>query len=310
MFIDLDSFKLVNDRLGHHAGDQLLLEVARRLLRALPAQATVARLGGDEFAVLLPETDVDVAVKLAAAVGQDIAQPFPGIAERVTASTGVTAVTDLERTFREADLAMYAAKSAGGGRVVAYGPEAERSLREVPPVVASVSTLRAERDRLHLEARTDALTGLPNRRALDEYLDAYEGRPVSVLFIDLDRFGAYNHRHGDHRGDSVLREVGQVLAHSCRASDRVFRKGGEEFVAVLPETEADAARTTAERVRSAVEGLGIEHGGAPDVPVVTVTIGLATHSDGNVAEALRVAGDTAYSAKVAGLRNRVAAERP
>lgn len=305
LLLDLDNFKSVNDRWGHSAGDTILVEVAQRLRRALPSSATVARLGGDEFAVVLPEVTAEVAAKMAASLCEDIAQPFPGMDEPVTSSIGFTDVVDADTTMRRADIAMYAAKATGRNGALGYSPEVERSLREVPASTDSVAVLRAERDRLHAEARTDALTGLPNRRALDEYVAASAGQPASLLFIDLDRFSAYNHRHGDHEGDRALRDVAASLAGSCRESDLVFRKGGEEFVVVLPATDVTDARATGERIRATVQGQAIEHGGLPDVPVLTVTIGVADRADGDLAEAMRIAGDLAYASKVAGLRNRV-----
>ncbi|QNN54635.1 sensor domain-containing diguanylate cyclase [Nocardioides mesophilus] len=308
MMVDMDGFKQVNDRLGHQIGDTLLFEVAQRLRQALPSSATIARLGGDEFAVLVPESAVDVATKLAAAVCQDISRPFLGVEYPVTASVGVTEVTDLEESLRQADLAMYAVKAAGGDGVVRYDLALERSLREDVHGAVSVSALRAERDRLHAEARTDPLTCLPNRRALDEFVASHAGKPASVLFVDVDRFSAYNHRHGDQRGDGALQQLAQTLTGNCRDSDRVFRKGGEEFVAVLPEADGIVARDAAERIRGAVEALALEHGGVPDVPIVTVTIGVAVQPNGDVNEAMRVAGERAYASKVAGRRNHVAAE--
>ena len=308
MMVDLDGFKQVNDALGHPVGDTLLIEVARRLEQASPATATIARLGGDEFAVLLPETTLDVAEKLAAIFCRDIAEPIPGISHPVTASIGVSDIATVEATLRQADLAMYAAKTAGRNQAVVYSLEIERSYLSQPPEGHSVAALRAERDRLHAEARTDALTGLGNRRALDEYLATYVGqRPVSVLFVDLDRFSAYNHRHGDQQGDRALQEVADTLTRTCRDTDAVFRKGGEEFVVVLPGTDAAAAHAAGDRVRTAVEDLGLEHGGADGVPLVTVTVGTATRTDGDLVGALRSAGDAAYAAKVDGRRNRVAA---
>jgi diguanylate cyclase (GGDEF)-like protein len=310
MMVDLDGFKQVNDVLGHPVGDTLLIEVARRLEQASPATATIARLGGDEFAVLLPETTLDVAEKLGAIFCRDISEPVPGISHPVTASIGVSGVTAVEVTLRQADLAMYASKAAGRNRAVVYSPGVEQSYRAQPREAPSVAALRAERDRLHAEARTDPLTGLGNRRALDEYLATYCGqRPVSVLFIDLDRFGAYNHRHGDQQGDVALQEVAHTLSLTCRDTDAVFRKGGEEFVVVLPGTDENAAYTAGTRVRAAVEDLKLEHGGADGVPLVTVTVGTATRDNGDLASALRDAGDAAYASKVEGRRNRVAVSR-
>jgi diguanylate cyclase (GGDEF)-like protein/PAS domain S-box-containing protein len=307
MFVDLDGFKHVNDSLGHLVGDTVLVEIARRLQRASPATATIARLGGDEFAVLLPDTTVDVAGKLADTLCQHIAVPCPGVQHSVTASIGVSDVASVEDSLRQADIGMYAAKAAGRNQVVVYSPEVERSVRTRPHDPNSVAALRAERDRLHTEARTDALTGLANRRALDEHLAGpTDQAPVSVLFVDLDRFGAYNHRHGDLQGDHALQKVAQTLSRTSRDADCVYRKGGEEFVVILPRTDGAAARSAGERVRAAVEALELEHGGADGVPLVTVTIGTATHTDGDLVRALRDAGDAAYASKVEGRRNRVA----
>ena len=257
LLVDLDGFKKVNDALGHMVGDTVLVEVARRLQKAVPEGATIARLGGDEFAVVLPDMTVDVAGKLAAMIGRDIAEPFPGVQYVVTASIGVSDVPAVDVALRQADLAMYAAKFAGRGRTVIDSPEIEATLRQQPPEPQSVADLRAERDKLHTEARTDALTGLGNRRALDEYLGSYRDRlPVSVMFIDLDRFGAYNHRHGDHRGDAALQQVAQTLSRTCRDADRVFRKGGEEFVVVLPGADVAEPVPPARRACTAVEARG------------------------------------------------------
>ena len=311
MMVDLDGFKLVNDSLGHPVGDRLLIEVAHRLESVAPAGTTIARLGGDEFAVLLPSTPIDVAAKLATRFCEEIGEPFSGIRYRVTASIGVSEVAAVESALRQADLAMYAAKVAGRDRAVVYTPEVERSDWQQTDDPRSVAALRAERDRLHTEARTDALTGVANRRALDEYIASPVGRrPVSVLFVDLDRFGAYNHRHGDLHGDRALQTVAQTLTRSCREADRVFRKGGEEFVVTLPGTDSTAAYLAGERIRQAIEGLGMEHGGADGVPIVTVTVGAATQADGDLERALHDAGLAAYSAKVAGRRNHVAVSRP
>jgi diguanylate cyclase (GGDEF)-like protein len=308
LMIDLDGFKLINDQLGHSAGDDVLIAVARRLSHQLPAGSTISRLGGDEFAVLLPDTTDDVAGKLAIAVCESIAEPFPGIPRRVTASVGVTALGSLENTLRQADLAMYAAKSAGRNRAVVYGSNEFRVLEAaLRDTTSGLSALTAERDRLHLEARTDALTGLANRRALDELMETFTGPvPASVLFIDLDRFGAFNHRHGDQAGDEALRAVARVLAAQCRDEDHVFRKGGEEFTVVLPGRDAGAAQAAAERLRATIEGLGLEHHGADDTPVVTLTVGAATREDHDLAQALSDASDAAFACKVAGTRNRVA----
>lgn len=311
LLLDLDNFKRINDALGHSAGDMLLVQVARRLERAVPAHARIARLGGDEFAILLPGSTPDEAGELATGLRECIAAPFAGIACRVTASIGVSRVSTIDRTLQQADIAVYSAKHAGRNRVVDYSPEVEESLRSRSDSVQPVAALQADRDRLHTEARTDALTGVANRRALDECISQYRGPlPVSLLFVDLDRFGSYNHLHGDLAGDRALRTVAQTLTSTCRDVDPVFRKGGEEFVVVLPGTGRGSAYSAGERIRAAVEALGLEHAGAPDAPVVTVTVGTATRDDGDLVAALEVAGNNAYAGKVDGRRNQVSPQAP
>jgi diguanylate cyclase (GGDEF)-like protein len=128
LFIDLDDFKTVNDSLGHAAGDELLMVVARRLAIHLPPGASAARLGGDEFAVLLPTADDAVGVsivaeQLLAALGTPI--PIAGRAVPVRASVGValsSAVRDASELLRNADVAMYSAKRQGKNRVAVFEP--------------------------------------------------------------------------------------------------------------------------------------------------------------------------------------------
>lgn len=100
-----------------------------------------------------------------------------------------------------------------------------------------------------------------------------------------------------------------TVATHCRDQDKVFHKGGEEFTIVLPGIAVEAAQATRERLRAAIEDLALEHHGADDVPVVTVTIGTATRQDDDLARALSDAADTAFACKVAGLRNRVTTAR-
>jgi diguanylate cyclase (GGDEF)-like protein len=310
VMVDLDGFKLVNDTLGHDVGDELLTQVARRVERVVPDDATFARLGGDEFVVLLPGLAPDVARKVADRLREDIAAPYRGFEHQITASIGVSRLTDPLTTLREADVAMYAAKFSGRDCVVLYEPGLESVNARSAEELRDVAALKAERDRLHVEARTDALTGLPNRRAMDEYVAAPEEGPAALLFVDLDRFGLFNHLHTDQRGDETLREVGNALVTSCRGSDVVFRKGGEEFVVVLPGTVAEDAAAAGERFRRGVADLAIEHGGAEDVPVVSVTIGVAWSGEGDLAAALTRASDAAYAAKVSGRRNTVTLADP
>lgn len=126
IMIDLDGFKEVNDTLGHAAGDSVLVEVADRLRSGLPAAAVVARMGGDEFAVLLDNTTGDAARRTAEGMREALGAPYPidGRQVELTASIGLLVIEPGARParysegLRETDRAMYAAKAAGGNRVI------------------------------------------------------------------------------------------------------------------------------------------------------------------------------------------------
>jgi diguanylate cyclase (GGDEF)-like protein/PAS domain S-box-containing protein len=136
LFLDLDDFKAVNDSLGHSAGDQLLAEIAARLLSATRGSDTVARLGGDEFAVLLEEiADRREAVHVAERILQSLALPvaIDGTEVHVGASIGMAIAErddDSDELLRNADLAMYLAKRGGKGGYVWYAPEQHLAVRE------------------------------------------------------------------------------------------------------------------------------------------------------------------------------------
>ena len=135
LFIDLDNFKTVNDSLGHSAGDQLLRGFAHRLVQCTRAGDTVARLGGDEFAVLVDHApNVDAALAVARQVIEACKQPFEldGRPVRIGASIGVALsdrVSNVERLLRNADAAMYSAKSQGKGHAQVFEPAMLRAAR-------------------------------------------------------------------------------------------------------------------------------------------------------------------------------------
>jgi diguanylate cyclase (GGDEF)-like protein len=154
------------------------------------------------------------------------------------------------------------------------------------------------------EARVDPLTGIANRRGLEEILTAEIARarrfehPLGIILLDLDRFKETNDLFGHAAGDRVLRAVGRLLASSARRGDTVARLGGEEFVVVLPETEVDGARRLAERLRLEVEAQAVEGMRA------SASCGVATMLPDDTVESLLAAADRAlYRAKESG-RNR------
>jgi len=180
----------------------------------------------------------------------------------------------------------------------------------------SQSLVRKANESLELLARTDALTGLGNRRQAEECLEREwsrhlrEGAPLGMLMVDVDSFKTFNDCYGHQAGDDCLRRVAAVLVDSVRGLvDQPARWGGEEFLLVLPGAALDGALRAAERVRDGVERMEILHAGSACSTVVTVSVGAASvvPSDANTPEGLLRAADAAlYVAKQAG-RNKVSA---
>lgn len=148
-------------------------------------------------------------------------------------------------------------------------------------------------------ACADPLTGLGNRRVLDFVLDrhvagAERGIPASIVAFDLDSFKRYNDTHGHAAGDDALVLFARVLTDETRASDLPVRSGGEEFVVVLPATEAEGAVVYAERILRRTAGLVTSTGDR-----ITVSAGIASTRTGRKAAAdlMRAADDALYEAK-------------
>lgn len=168
-------------------------------------------------------------------------------------------------------------------------------------------------DELRLIARTDALTGLDNRRTLDEILAKEwsrvkrNGSEFSLLFVDIDRFKVYNDTYGHQAGDDALASVARCIARSIRRpGDAAARYGGEEFVVVLPDTNASGTQAVAEKISAAVNVLNIAHAGS-EHGCITVSIGATScrpDEGDDVASVVRAADTALYEAKARG-RNRV-----
>lgn len=166
-------------------------------------------------------------------------------------------------------------------------------------------------ERLRIQSIREPLTGLFNRRYLEESLTRElarcdrRGLPLSVMMMDLDHFKAFNDLHGHVGGDTLLSGFGQLLLRLARAEDIACRYGGEEFTLILPETDAETARERAESIRAAVGAMRIRHMGQ-ELPAVTVSIGVASFPlNGREGESLiRHADEALYRAKRGG-RDRV-----
>ena len=163
-------------------------------------------------------------------------------------------------------------------------------------------------------AITDQLTGLHNRRYMARHLDtlmknASEAKPISFLIMDIDYFKAVNDTYGHDVGDEVLRDFASRIGANVRGIDLACRYGGEEFVVVMPDTDAGYAYTVAERLRQSIELTPFPISRAPDKINVTASIGIAS-SNGNGDDSdklLHRADQALYRAKREG-RNRVIAE--
>ena len=164
-------------------------------------------------------------------------------------------------------------------------------------------------------ARTDALTGLPNRHALDEFFRVAQiaamekGEPLSVLLIDIDHFKSFNDNFGHGVGDQVLRLMAKVLRERVREIDLPARYGGEELIAVLPGADLAACAAVAERIRRSISECSITRRSTGEVlPSITVSIGVGEFQMGEAMSDLIDRCDRAlYLAKGTG-RNRVVTE--
>jgi len=169
------------------------------------------------------------------------------------------------------------------------------------------------REKLREQATRDPLTGLYNRRYLEESLERElyrtnrEGSPLCLAMLDLDYLKKFNDTFGHEAGDRVLRELGRVLREKLRKSDISCRFGGEEFVLVLPGSSLADAQQRVEQIRLLVKGLQVRHEDQI-LGRLTVSGGVAASPEhgSTAAELVRAADDALYAAKQAG-RDRVVA---
>ncbi len=222
----------------------------------------------------------------------------------------VTAESHLKQGIRSiAYLPLIAKGRAIGSLIVASRHPNAYSRRHMILLeqLASQVAMPIENSRLYAEvaekARIDALTGLLNRRSLDEAIaseisrHSRYGGVFALIILDLDSFKAFNDNYGHLAGDNLLRKIGSIMKNSIRSADQAFRYGGDEFAVLLPNTSIGAAEQVAERTRKQVASEAI----AGDIPV-TASLGLASWpANGKGANEVIAAADAAlYHAKQSG----------
>ena len=178
--------------------------------------------------------------------------------------------------------------------------------------------LKKANQRLKLISIIDQITRIPNRRCFDNTLNREwnrclrEGKPLSLILVDIDNFKLYNDNYGHLQGDKCLRKVAKALTSSLnRSSNFVGRFGGEEFAVILANVDCDNAMKVAEQMRKHIESLKILHEQSSPVPYITISLGAATIMptlNTSSQELISVADHAMYQAKNQG-RNRVSAVR-
>jgi len=203
------------------------------------------------------------------------------------------------------------AKCSDPNEIRAYLVSAARVVDLHRQLAMEKSTLQQDSRRSFRAARTDPLTGIANRLRLEEDLDAIWShakryrRACSVAIFDIDEFKAYNDHFGHLAGDEALRRIARTIRREVRKVDGVYRYGGEEFLAFLPEQPRGRAARAMDRVREAIERLEIPGGSARRVVTVSVGVAELDLSIDATAEAWLARADAAlYRAKAHG-RNRV-----
>ena len=247
---------------------RLLIEVrghgyGRRLENALPARAQLVS-GGREVGAVVAQLPADQALlrQLSAGAAKGVQLAYVPVETPPQAGRGVTLPLAPQvgvRAFLPAAIVSHR-KNAAYIRVIEAGLLALVALMLLT-LVLTRPLLRAFRwtEEQASEARIDSLTGLANRRALEEILAAEISRAhrfahqLTIVLLDLDRFKEINDSFGHAAGDVMLRAVSRLLTSLARQGDTVARWGGEEFVVVLPETDLAGAQRFAERLRRTIE---------------------------------------------------------
>ena len=252
-----------------------------------------------------PPDVVLVDVELCRDGGQDLLASLKGDPEAYR-----SAVVLLERHALDLDSAVSALR--GGAQDFLVEPVSDAELVARVDAAGRTKVLQEElvvqSERLEALLFEDPLTKLSNRRFILTQMAAAvsaarrHGRPLAVAVIDIDHFKAVNDAHGHAAGDRVLAAVANAMREYLRAEDQLGRLGGEEFLALLPDADGHAAWAAAEKLRSEVAALAVEHDGRE--LAVTISAGWAAWEGESSEELLRRADEALYEAKRGG-RDRV-----
>jgi diguanylate cyclase (GGDEF)-like protein len=228
--------------------------------------------------------------------------------ERLTSGAGKVAAGEMD-----VELPVYGRGEVGYLTVV-FNRMVARLRKAREDLDATNRALVTKNEELHTISVTDGLTGLHNRKHMNETVELEfkraerNGHAVSILMIDIDRFKNFNDARGHQAGDAVIRGVADVLKETIRTTDYAARYGGEEFLILLPYIGPDKAMQTGERLRAAVEGAKL--GAADGFEGLTISVGAASYPEcGSESEAIIREADLAlYKAKRGG-RNQVVPAR-
>jgi diguanylate cyclase (GGDEF)-like protein len=271
MFIDLDHFKDVNDTLGHAAGDALLVEVARRLRRAVRGGDLVARLGGDEFLILLVSADIRGEIdRVRMRLMHTVAEPvhLHGQAMRITPSMGVSLYPqdgeDIETLLRNADLAMYSAKGRGRNDLAFYDTSMSEALRSRTSLEAELrQALEDQQFEVYYQPIVDTHSGeIVGAEALARWRHPQRGLVPPDVFIPvcestglIRQLGAFVFGMAA-RQQVAWRRAGHDLQVSVNLSARQLREAGllPDLVAALLAAGADPRRMQLEITESMLLG--------------------------------------------------------
>lgn len=171
-------------------------------------------------------------------------------------------------------------------------------------IVEDISGAKADRDRLSWTATHDSLTQLANRREfesrLSQAMSQFNGRSLSVLYVDLDRFKTINDTAGHAVGDEVLRQISRLMESQVRESDTVARLGGDEFAVLLPGCSQERAQQLAEHMRAAVEAWRLVHEDMVFNVGASIGIAAVTPDLPDMAAVMHAADSACYEAKRSG----------